>query len=258
MFIAGLSVLGLSAIVHAPAALLEKAARLPQVASRIEPAGLSLSQARGTLWSGSLLVEQTPFGFVQEKGFRVHWELNPSGLLAGALTLDWQVEQPSLSLQGELAGSLSGRRLHGSAQGSMGMALMQPVLAPHGIRIPGDVLLKSFNLSLYPDGRLEHLSGSLYWDGGGVALPLGQQRFEPVVPALEGQLSLRSGQPSLRITESGKATELLVLTLDLPGAVDISVRQRLPRSLGLPHQSGRPDDDVVVRIRRPLFPGAAR
>lgn len=191
---AGFGLYAAALIAQAPATLVDHG--LQQASS----GRLRLTQASGTIWSGTGLIEIRDAGGRNTIARNAAWRVLPESIWRARLVCEVQLEGAARPFPVSASPSkieIRGLELNLPAGA---LALAEPSLMP--LRLSGDVLLQTSDLSVGRDGMLGNLK--LQWRGAGSA-------FSPVSPL---------GSYELKLEGRGNTVSAVLATLQGPVQLD--------------------------------------
>lgn len=190
----GLGFYAAALIAQAPATLVDTGLQ------RASNGRLRLTQAQGTFWAGTGSIEIRDAGSRNAIVKNTGWRLLPESLWRGRLVCEVQLEGAARHFP--VAVSLSRIEI-GNAEinfPAAALAFAEPRMKP--LRLSGDVLLRTANLSIGRDGMLGKLT--VQWRAAGSS-------FSPVSPI---------GSYELQLDGQGKTVHALLSTLQGPLQLD--------------------------------------
>ena len=180
---------------------------------------LRLAQAQGTIWAGAGLIEIRDASGRNAIARDVSWRVLPESLLRGRLVCDVGLDRAARRFT--VAASLSKFEIANAEINlpAAALAFAEPRLMP--LRLSGDVLLQTTNLSIGRDGMLGNVM--VQWRAAGSA-------FSPVSPI---------GSYELRLDGQGSIVRAVLTTLQGPLQLDGS---------GSWTNGGNPEFHATVRV----------
>ena len=194
LFAIGFSVFAAGLIVQAPATLVDAELQ------RASNGRLRLAQAQGTIWAGSGLIEIRDVGGRNAIAKDIAWRVLPESLWRGRLVCEVELERATRRFP--IAASLTTIEIANAEIDlpAAALAFAEPRLKP--LKLSGDVLLRTTNLSIGRDGMLGTVT--LQWRAAGSA-------FSPLSPI---------GSYELRLDGQGNTVRATLSTLQGPLQLD--------------------------------------
>ncbi len=222
----------------APAGVLRQAVEQVQ--------GMDLIDTRGTLWNGSgtILIDQAPLGTLD-------WQIQPKELLTLTLAYDIRLASQDVDLTGELNGTATGFAT--SLSGFITNAAVNRLLSTYQITMTGDVQVESLDLSASYERRVEHLDGTLRWQGGDIQYPETNSLQLAVLPPLIAILKSQNGEATATVLPEDSSTPLLQARLLDNGRYRIGITKLLTKLAGRPWRGSDPDHAIVLELEEQLL-----
>lgn len=200
LFAIGFGVYAAGLIVQVPATLVD--AGLRQASS----GRLRLAQAQGTIWAGAGLMEIRDVGGRNAIAKDIAWRVLPETLWRGRLVCEVELERAVQRFR--IAASPTKIEI-ASAEINLpaaALAFAEPRLKP--LKLSGDVLLRTTNLTVGRDGMLGNIA--LQWRAAGSAFspvsPLGSYELRLDGQGKAGLATLSTSQGPLQLDGSGSWT----------------------------------------------------
>ncbi|PCM45278.1 type II secretion system protein N [Marinobacter sp. ANT_B65] len=213
------------------------------------PAQVQVRQVAGKIWDGAagVIVEGFPV--------RVRWQLEWPSLMALEQPVKISVESLQSSVSGDVTlGWPANLRL--DANGRIAVAEFEELIRRSGgALIEGDISIDRLELE-WADDRIVHADGLGRWAGGQVSWPMGNQTGQARFPPMQVDLDTINGGVALVVAEQagkGPAADASILW---NGMMELRVYKRMVDLAGQPWPDSAGPDDIVLRVRQPLLPGA--
>lgn len=205
---------------------------------------IQLNNISGSIWSGHIASITT----AQLTLENFHWQLSAPALLFGDLDVQWRLDDPAVTLQGEL--SLSGEQLRlTKVKGHIDLVELGARLPPQTILLGGQIDLEISQVE-FEAAQLLNVGGHIVWNPARLLSP---RNIE--LGAFKATLSSHSGQLQAELSDSDGAVILKGnVSLSQQGAyhyvLAIGVRDTsVPGLLDGFNQLGRPDKNGLVWLR---------
>lgn len=208
---------------------------------------LSLSNVRGTLWSGRAHMR-----------FRDHvlgdfrWSVRPTTLLVGTLSIDSTLQGEGLELQ--IESHLSFLNQDHEISGSITASFLNRLLILYAIQLSGEIVIHQLNLSLTGNREIQQVTGDLDWTGGPVTYELLNIRIQEFLDPLSGTVKLVESDLLMLVTVQDTAEEVLVGRLELPiGWLHIKAKPAFLEYVNAPVKPLRSDSDFLFEISERVY-----
>lgn len=217
------------------------------VAMVLERSGaeVRLATASGRIHRGSA---QVLLG--RENLGRLHWRLEPSGLLRGSLSYALELEAPDHRASARARLSPSGASME-ALEGVVEERGLRALLAPYDIHPSGRLTFTSGRAHVNRHG-LEAVNGDAHWTGGFVRYFLAGQGWTTEFPPLDARLRLEDERPVLVVLDP-QGDALLDLRLELDGWAHLRIRYRFIALAGFPWPDGPPPDRILIELSERVF-----
>jgi hypothetical protein len=222
----------------APASLVKTAIeRLP---------GATLSDVRGTLWSGSgeLSFEGRPLGALT-------YRFKPLDLVLARASYDATLVSDTVDLTARLSATVAAALAELS--GRVDSAALRELLGRYDLVIGGTFETRQLSIVQPWTRGIPNVTGELRWTGAPVSYRLGTVTHRITLPPLTGFIDSAAGQAEMTAYESNRDTPLLLARVGDDGWVTIGITKRFTQLLGQPWAGSDADHAVVLEVQEQLF-----
>jgi len=240
------------ALANAPASLATRA--ITNLQSNANPP-ISLLRPSGTLWAGA--GELSAAG--QTLG-KLHWQLQPLGLVTGALKGRYQLALrsdagDSNQLRGEVAAGFT--RIKADVAGQLSGGYISQWLNNYEVNVGGTFTSDNLTLTLDPNEVWPTLmaSGDVLWSGGQVSYREGNRIARQVLQPLTAMVSSnRNDTQGLQAEIFGEESYPLLQVVLMPnGFAKVSITRRLTEIVGSPWPGSDPGHAIVLEVEQSVF-----
>ena len=227
------AVLVIALVLNAPAHL---------ATEQVDPNGNVLRAAKGSLWKGSTTayIDELPHGILD-------WQVRPWRSLFGEFTVDLTYTVHGGTINGKYTRQWEATRVNLTGQWQANT--FNAFLRNYEIDIEGEFDLKMFEVEWLENGELQHLLGTLEWEGGDVIYRLSGTTHTTRLPAIKGIAELEDNTAKLKVSQVENNNPLLSAELDLTDRwVNIEVFNRLLTVADVPWDIEGDINDVAFGI----------
>jgi Type II secretion system (T2SS), protein N len=222
----------------APASLVKKALEsIP---------GITFSDVRGTLWSGSGQLAANGHSLGQ-----LTYRFKPIELVLLRAAYDAHLQSESVDLSATVSATLNAALA--DLHGRLDAAALRELLQRYDMVIGGAFETQGLNVVQRWNAALPNVKGELRWSGAPVSYRLGNVTHRTVLPPLSGFIDSRAGKPEMTAYEADHDTPLMFARVAEDGWVTIGITKRFTQLLGQPWTGSDADHAVVLEVQEQLF-----
>jgi hypothetical protein len=208
--------------------------------------GASLTETRGTVWSGS-----TRIGYDTATLGRLHWQFRPASLLTARVVYDGTFEAGEDRIDARLYAGVFSVDLE--LAGTLSAVHIDPLLARYDISLPGTLRVDQLRIHQSRHAALPFVRGEVKWSGGDVHYRLGSSGYDARLPPMIAFIDSSAGQPEMSVYAVEDETPLMLARMADDGWITIGVTKRLTQMTGQPWHGDQPEHAVVVEVQEKLF-----
>ena len=207
---------------------------------------VALLDPRGTVWNGqaNVIAGGNPIG-------QIAWQLSPWSLLLLNPSADWQLNGPSVELNGDVSGF---SQVQTRTNGELDLGLFSPLFNRYDMAIPGTITLHGVEIGIDVNSQFVNAAdGYIEWSGGQVRYILSGILSESFLPKMRANLSVAEQKPTAEVFAEGEPIRLMQAQVADNGFVKIGITKMFTKLLNRPWPGSDPDHAVVLEVEEQLL-----
>lgn len=209
--------------------------------------GIELRELQGTVWTGSGSIDVT-----QDNIGRLQWNIRLHRLFLGELSYRVFMQNPSISIDGELSYSFSAASFVGN--GRIKASLINRVLETFDTYIEGEFELSEINVTMNHNQEFRTFEGAVSWDGGMFRTVTNSKSKHVQVPPLVATLMQSDAEIVLESETQNDNTDVLKLRFEpATGWVHIALSRHTLELAEMPWATTGDENEYVLEISRQLY-----